>query len=414
MNDRIVQLLERYDKNPSDIQSNIDLAKEYFALGQYAGACSFLNRIVEMSDNDDIIYESLILLSLVFSEQGKRDIHRYVSLYHAVSLCPQRPEAYYYLSLGLQIVEPFQSYAYANIGLENWKNRKNVVGFSIEFQKHDLLFQKATNAWHSWRIEESKDILYDIHMNYDVDEWFSELVINNLNRIGWPEKKEELSRPDIKPLLDNLDSIVAPKIKNTNINPIVNSDNQPTVVVVDNFLENPNEVREQILRIPKEEWIKRGSVGLRSKPNPYGEIYRPIFEKLLGIETNPEEWNGDGGTHGCFQWSPAETGQVVHCDATDWAGIIFLSPDAPSRTGTWLMKHKGTGKTHREQGLEDVFIGNEAQWDIHPFEKIDDIGNVYNRLILWNGRHLHTAGSYFGESIDNSRLYQVFFFNEKK
>ena len=44
-----------------------------------------------------------------------------------------------------------------------------------------------------------------------------------------------------------------------------------------------------------------------------------------------------------------------------------------------------------------VFIGNQAQWDVHPFEKIDDIGNVYNRLILWNGRHLQTAGSYFGE-----------------
>lgn len=163
-----------------------------------------------------------------------------------------------------------------------------------------------------------------------------------------------------------------------------------------------------------DEYKKRGSVGIRSKPYPHGDIYRPIFEKLLGIKTDDSEWAGDGGTHGCYQWSPAETGQVVHCDATDWAGIIFLSPDAPPRTGTWLMKHKETGKKMRQEGLEDVFIGNQAQWDTHPFEKIDDIANVYNRLILWNGRHLHTAGSYFGESIDNSRLYQVFFFNEKK
>jgi len=247
-----------------------------------------------------------------------------------------------------------------------------------------------------------------------MEEWFSELVIDNLNNVGWPEKKEKLDKPNISPLLSNLEKIITPKIKNTNINPIVNDNNQPTIVVVDNFLENPDEVREQVLKIPKDEWISRGSVGLRSKPNPYGEIYRPIFEKLLGINTSKSEWSGEGGTHGCFQWSPAETGQVVHCDATDWAGIIFLSPDAPPKTGTWLMKHKDTGKTHREQGLEDVFIGNQAQWDVHPFEKIDDIGNVYNRLILWNGRHLHTAGSYFGESIDNSRLYQVFFFNEKK
>ena len=203
-------------------------------------------------------------------------------------------------------------------------------------------------------------------------------------------------------------------MKNNVTSPIVNSESQPTIVVVDNFLENPDEVRQIALDIPSDEYEKRGSVGVRSKPYPNGNVYRPIFEELLGIKTIDEEWGGAGGTHGCYQWSPAETGQVVHCDATDWAGIIFLTPNAPPRTGTWLMKHKETGKVHREEGLDDVFIGNSKQWDIHPFEKIDDIGNVYNRLILWNGRHLHTAGSYFGESIDNSRLYQVFFFNEKK
>ena len=266
MNDNLKRALEVYGKDPTNIKSNIDLAEEYFRLRQYAGACSFLNRIVEMSNDDDIVYESLILLSLVFSEQGKRDVHRYVSLYHAVSLCPQRPEAYYYLCMGLQIKEPFQAYAYANIGLQNWKNRKNVTGFRLEFNDYQLLFQKATNAWHSWRIEESKEILYDLHINYDME--------------------EKLDKPKISPLMSNLEKIITPKIKNTNINPIVNDNNQPTIVVVDNFLENPDEVREQVLKIPKDEWISRGSVGLRSNPNPYGEIYRPIFEKLLGIKTD--------------------------------------------------------------------------------------------------------------------------------
>jgi len=414
MNDRIKELLKVYDKDPSNMQSNVDLASEYWNLGQYAGAVTFLNRLAEMSDDDDIVYESLVLLSQCFNRQGKRNIHMFLSLYHAISVCPHRPEAYYYLSIGLNLKEPFQAYAYCNIALQNWENRKDVTGYKVWFHKYQLLFQKGINAWHTWRVEEAKEILYDVHMNYDMDEWFSELVIENLNSIGWPEKSIELGKPNIKPLLDNLEDIRSPKVKNKSPNPILKKDNQPTIVVVDNFLENPDEIREHILNTPKEEWIKRGSVGLRSKPNPYGEIYRPIFEELLGIETNPQEWSGAGGTHGCFQWSPAETGQVVHADATDWAGIIFLSPDAPPRTGTWLMKHKETGKKYREEGLGDVFIGNQAQWDVHPFEKIDDIGNVYNRLILWNGRHLHTAGSYFGESIENSRLYQVFFFNEKK
>ena len=213
---------------------------------------------------------------------------------------------------------------------------------------------------------------------------------------------------------EHSESSPIPIIKSKSQEPIVNKEYKPTYIVVDDFLENPDEMREMALNIPEEEYINRGSVGFRSKPNAYGNVYRPVFEKLLGIETNDDEWNSGGGQHGCFQWSPAKTGQVVHCDDTSWAGIIFLTPNAPPRTGTWLMRHKETGKRYSDENLNDVFIGDEPHWDIHPFEKIDDIGNVYNRLILWNGRHLHTAGSYFGQSIVDSRLYQVFFFNEKR
>ena len=737
MNKIITDLLRQYSNDTTNIDIQLKLSAAYFNLKQYASAASYLNRITEMSDDDNIIYESFILLGQCFTEQNDRVGHAKVSFYHAMSVLPERPEAYFHLSKVNEIEEPFQSYSYCNIAIKNHKNSKRITNLPFEYEYYKILFQKAVNSWHSWRIEESKELLYDLHLNYEMDTLYNELCVNNLNQIGWPEKKTKLDMPKINKIDDQaspkwsvtdyptleittvipkkgcvVDCVFCPQeilkksyddemrfmsmdnfkkaidkvptnvriifsgfiepfmnrhcsdmmvyayekghpiaafttavgmnledvekikhipfddgpnagftlhlpdkehlakhpitkryisvikaIKEANFSsfylmsmgdvhdeveklgiwkkedihipvmwsragnlkgeaqmkpelrrvmdrvrdaseynsknykegeltcgciedlyhnillpngdvslccmdyglehitgnlyeqsfedsvpdnnqcfslcngcenaipvkdklagkslgdklienqagisdeisldkdiikinevsewggdiyektdkaPIVNKDNEPTIVVVDNFLENPDEVRKLALSIPSEEYEKRGSVGVRSKPYPYGNVYRPIFEKLLGIKTNDSEWNGDGGTHGCYQWSPAETGQVVHCDATDWAGIIFLTPDAPPRTGTWLMKHRETGKTHREEGLDDVFIGNSAQWDTHPFEKIDDIGNVYNRLILWNGRHLHTAGSYFGESIDNSRLYQVFFFNEKK
>ena len=34
MNDRIKELLKVYDKDPSNMQSNVDLASEYWNLGQ--------------------------------------------------------------------------------------------------------------------------------------------------------------------------------------------------------------------------------------------------------------------------------------------------------------------------------------------------------------------------------------------
>ena len=735
MNNTITKLLQQYSIDTTGIEIQLELAKAYFDIQQYASAVSYLNRIAETSKDDDVVYESLLLLANCFFLQGNRSSHNKVSLYHAVALKPKRPEAYFLLCREFEIEEPFQAYAYANISIEYKDNSKRITSLPFEYEHYKAVFQKAINAWHSWKIEESKEILYDLHINYEMSEFYNELVVNNLNNCGWPEKNNKIEEPkivDIEPkkpkwavtdyptleittviptkgcvvdcvfcpqeilkksytdemrfmtmadfkkaidkvpndvriifsgfiepfmnkhcsdmmiyayekghpiaafttgigmTLDDVEKIkhipfddgpnsgftlhlpdkehlakhpitkryisvlkaikkakfssfylmsmgdvheeveklgiwkkedihipvmwsragnlkgeaqmkpelrkvmdrvrdaseynsenyvegeltcgcvedlyhnillpngdvslccmdyglkhitgnlyeqsfedsipdnnqsfslcngcenaipIKDKLANKSLGdklidnqaglndeislekdiikinetskwggdiyekktllPKVNTDNEPTIVVVDNFLENPDEVRELALSM-SDEYKKRGSVGIRSKPYPYGDIYRPIFEKLLGIKTDDSEWAGDGGTHGCYQWSPAETGQVVHCDATDWAGIIFLSPDAPPRTGTWLMKHKETGKKMRQEGLEDVFIGNQAQWDTHPFEKIDDIANVYNRLILWNGRHLHTAGSYFGESIDNSRLYQVFFFNEKK
>ena len=53
-------------------------------------------------------------------------------------------------------------------------------------------------------------------------------------------------------------------------------------------------------------------------------------------------------------------------------------------------------------------------YDPTLWEKIDVIGNVYNRLVLWQGDLVHSASCYFGTNIDNGRLFQMFFFDEAK
>lgn len=39
------------------------------------------------------------------------------------------------------------------------------------------------------------------------------------------------------------------------------------------------------------------------------------------------------------------------------------------------------------------------------------MGNVYNRLAMWDARLVHAATDYFGTDINNSRLFQMFFFD---
>jgi hypothetical protein len=50
----------------------------------------------------------------------------------------------------------------------------------------------------------------------------------------------------------------------------------------------------------------------------------------------------------------------------------------------------------------------------HLFNPIDNIGNVFNRLILYPGITYHKSNDYFGDSIKNGRLTQVFFMKQEK
>ena len=42
---------------------------------------------------------------------------------------------------------------------------------------------------------------------------------------------------------------------------------------------------------------------------------------------------------------------------------------------------------------------------------VDKVGNVFNRLVIFDSSRYHTAVDYFGSDIYNGRLYQVFFFS---
>ena len=52
--------------------------------------------------------------------------------------------------------------------------------------------------------------------------------------------------------------------------------------------------------------------------------------------------------------------------------------------------------------------------DLTKWELVDRVGNVFNRLILFNSKRYHMSMDYFGDSKENGRLFQVFFFNTER
>jgi hypothetical protein len=50
-------------------------------------------------------------------------------------------------------------------------------------------------------------------------------------------------------------------------------------------------------------------------------------------------------------------------------------------------------------------------YDKSGLEVVDVVGNVYNRLFIFNAKSIHAASEYFGDTKENSRLFQIFFFD---
>ena len=184
----------------------------------------------------------------------------------------------------------------------------------------------------------------------------------------------------------------------------------PGILVIDNFLKNPDEHRQYALGL---EYEKKYSVGLRSKTPNNHPSYKRAFEKLLQKRIH----NWDNSVNGCYQWCQPKDILVYHVDSQMYAGALYLNPDAPLNSGTSFWKSKTTGLCEflrkDEPEFGDLTFGkrNEHLKDSSQWELVDQVANRYNRLVLWNGRKIHSATGYFGDSLDNARLFQVFFFD---
>ena len=188
----------------------------------------------------------------------------------------------------------------------------------------------------------------------------------------------------------------------------------PSSITIDNFYEDPGEVREYALGLEYKSEENHGAVGFRCEA---GRRILPgtkeLFEKYLCRKI--KNWDTQS-TNGCFQWCPETTRIVYHCDQTKYAAIIFLTPDAPPEAGLSLCRHKKYKIMDNSIfGKSDWYSPNRGYKEPHtdktPWERVDKIGNVYNRLVLFNAQYVHAVTEYFGDHIHNSRLFQLFFFD---
>ena len=181
----------------------------------------------------------------------------------------------------------------------------------------------------------------------------------------------------------------------------------PSIIVVDNFYSNPMEVREFIL---KQNFSTTGQFpGYRTYEAYATDELRDLIQSYLkpfGMEI--DTWNNKPGDYnGMFQYTTAEDRSWVHTDSyTDMAGVLYMTPDAPFSAGTGFYRAKDP--EDEKTPLSRGHCMDMTKWDL-----VDQIGNVFNRLMLFNSNQYHMSMDYFGDCKENGRLFQVFFFKTK-
>lgn len=218
------------------------------------------------------------------------------------------------------------------------------------------------------------------------------------------------------------------------------------IVVTDQFYEDPHAVREWALR-QRYYYPYQSDADVRSGRRPFtwmtswfrdasdcpfksSPVLIRALERITGDTVDLDHWrsgfpiDSDGkplarrdGTSclwNCsFHFKPdlGERGQGIHNHVTDhwnsvgtngWAGLVYLSEEAPLRAGLRLWRN-----LDRTRNFD--WMTPAENW-----EMTDDIGNLFNRLILCRGDLPHSGASGWHDQLEHGRLYQTFFFRVAK
>ena len=203
------------------------------------------------------------------------------------------------------------------------------------------------------------------------------------------------------------------------------SQHSPDLLVVDDFFRDPDSIRALALAQEYGSDL-RYYKGLRTHDRFLWPHLREEFGRLLGKEIT--EWLGYPA-NGIFQQTSNDDPLVWHHDTQQYAAAVYLNPGGAAGGGTTFWRDKTYGCRHaprhraeasRLGGEEAIASAESVVYDTynvsHPdnWELVESVAGLYNRLVIWDAKLIHSATSYSefaGDAPSSTRLVQLFFFD---
>jgi len=186
--------------SPQDPTGNFLLGNLYENIGQTASAISFYIRTAEFSYNNDLLtYEALLRTALCLEKQGSRMFVTKGIILRAVSLMPDRPEAYFLMSRIYERNKDWQeAYTWATVGETLFPEDKEYTPLTtfVEYPgRYGFTFEKAVVAWWIGLKEESLYLFKGLSKRHDLASPYYGAVKNNLANL-WSSWKSPIRYKD--------------------------------------------------------------------------------------------------------------------------------------------------------------------------------------------------------------------------
>ena len=198
-----------------------------------------------------------------------------------------------------------------------------------------------------------------------------------------------------------------------------------TTLVYDDFYTDPMEVRRRALAC---DYPERGPDDNYPGRNSRQRLFIKDLDNIISQLVGESVVGSPIGAHGCFRIAMAaddvDRRYNVHIDPLMyWSAILYLTLPEHCCGGTEFYRHKETGTDHAaiypeelaKAGVKsfgeagDPIIQRDSK-DLSKWEHLMTVPMRFNRLVLLRPWLWHTAGKSFGDSPQNCRLIQLFFF----
>lgn len=277
-----------------------------------------------------------------------------------------------------------------------------------------------------WKAEVPINKYIDIQIKIN-SEWSTFISLNTFNlkqdevQTVNNKEKEEPKNEIIQPndnSVETLDKFIADAINdfkkknpNANIkepsiikyNLALNQIHIPSYTVIDNFYNNPIDVRNFGLTT-----ITKNNEYSNSKMNL--QYYKQVFESMLGYKIdNLDKYKNNGQ----FICNISNDPISINTQDNQYGAIVFLTQNASFNTGITLYSSKQTNKMTIEES-EKTTIFKSGEQNTTEFETVDIIGNIFNRVVIFNTKIFHSISHNFGNNVNDGRLIQIFYFDLEK